>query len=150
MTASMKASVYSMLLVAAFLAAPGWSNAVAGTLVATRVIPAGAVIGVSDVAVSDHDVSGGVATPEAAIGKEARVMIHTGSVILSAHLQPPALVERNELVEMRYVRGPLFIRSEGRALDRGALGERVRVMNLSSRAIVSAIVAEVGVVSVSQ
>lgn len=150
MIGSSKATVLSLFVCAALFATSGWSNVIAGTLVATRVIPAGAVINPDDIAASDRHVSGGVSAPEAAIGQEARVMIHAGSIILSAHIQPPALVERNELVEMRYIRGPLFIRAEGRALDRGAMGERVRVMNLSSRAIVAAIVAEIGVVSVSQ
>ena len=44
-----------------------------------------------------------------------------------------ALVERNALVLLRYERGALVITAEGRALDRGALGDRIRVTNLSSR-----------------
>ncbi|MEM9971263.1 MAG: flagella basal body P-ring formation protein FlgA, partial [Pseudomonadota bacterium] len=43
----------------------------------------------------------------------------------------------------------LTIRTEGRVLDRGAVGDRVRVMNLTSRSTVSGIVAAGGTVVVS-
>lgn len=48
-------------------------------------------------------------------------------------LAPPTLVRRNDLVRMRFVGGRLEIRAEGRALEAGRAGERVRVLNLDSR-----------------
>ena len=49
---------------------------------------------------------------------------------------------------MSYMRGPLRIVTEGRALDRAAVGQPVRVMNLASRQTVSGTVAEDGSIEV--
>jgi len=46
--------------------------------------------------------------------------------------------------------GALDIRTDGRALDRGALGERVRVMNLASRTVVTGAVSGPGAVAVAR
>jgi flagella basal body P-ring formation protein FlgA len=43
----------------------------------------------------------------------------------------------------------LQIVTEGRALDRGAVGERIRVMNISSRATVFGTVQEDGTIQVN-
>ena len=53
---------------------------------------------------------------------------------------PEPLVKRNALVVMEFVRGPLSIVAEGRALSAGGEGETVRVLNTSSRIAVSALV----------
>jgi flagella basal body P-ring formation protein FlgA len=63
---------------------------------------------------------------------------------------PPALVERNSIVRMNYSRGPLRIVTDGRALDRAAVGETVRVMNLSSKQTVTGTVAPDGSIEVGQ
>ena len=74
------------------------------------------------------------------IGKETRRSLYKGQAINDALLREPTLIERNAIVQMEYVRGPMTISSEGRALDKGALGDRVRVMNLSSKRIVTVVV----------
>ncbi len=125
------------------------ADARAGGVVATRAIPGGAVIAAADVLATDDVRPGGVADVAQAIGQEARITIYPGAPVLEAHLRPPALVERNTLVEMFFESGFLSIRAGGRALDRGALGERVRVMNLESRSIVSGVVTAPGSVSVA-
>ena len=51
---------------------------------------------------------------------------------------------------MTYVDGPLRIVTEGRALDRAAAGEPVRVMNLASRQTVTGTVAPDGSIEVGQ
>lgn len=121
----------------------------AGTLVAARTIPSQTVIGPEDVAVGTAAVPGALADPAAAIGREARVILHAGRPIRAADLGPPALVERNGLVTLAYRRGGLAILAEGRALGRAGLGEAVRVMNLASRATVSGVVAGPGLVAVA-
>ena len=60
----------------------------------------------------------------------------------------PALVERNQIVELIFARNGLHIVTEGRALDRAGAGERVRVMNLSSRSTLFGTVTASGTVSV--
>jgi flagella basal body P-ring formation protein FlgA len=52
-------------------------------------------------------------------------------------------------VRMSYMHGPLRIDTEGRALDRAAAGEAVRVMNLASRQTVTGTVEPDGTIEVS-
>jgi flagella basal body P-ring formation protein FlgA len=58
------------------------------------------------------------------------------------------LVDRNQIVTLVYNLGGLEITTEGRALDRGGLGDVVGVMNLSSRKTVTGQLAEDGFVYV--
>ena len=51
---------------------------------------------------------------------------------------------RNQIVRIAYDTGALRIEAEGRALSEGAAGDLVRVMNLSSRKTISAVVAADG------
>ncbi len=51
---------------------------------------------------------------------------------------------------MSYVNGPLRIVTDGRALDRAAAGEMVRVMNLASKQTVTGVVAADGSIEVGQ
>jgi flagella basal body P-ring formation protein FlgA len=78
------------------------------------------------------------------------VTLYPGRPILENQVGPPALVERNQVVRMVFLRGGLAITAEGRALDRGGFGEAVRVMNLSSRQIVSGAVAADGSIEVGR
>ncbi|MEO0999211.1 MAG: flagellar basal body P-ring formation chaperone FlgA [Pseudomonadota bacterium] len=105
-------------------------------LVATRPIRSRTVLGPADVAATDGHVPGALVLPAEAVGLETRVALYAGRPVHPGDLGPPALVERNQIVTLSFLRGALAIRTEGRALDRGGAGERVRVMNLSSRQIV--------------
>lgn len=106
-------------------------------VVTTRAIRARTVIGPGDVVLASGDASGALSDPDEAIGMEARVWLQAGRVVMPEDLGPPALVERNQLVIMRFRRGLLEITAEGRALDRAGAGELVRVMNLDSRSTVT-------------
>ena len=85
-----------------------------------------------------------------AVGLETRGPIYAGRPVLAAQLGPPAVVERNALVTLRYAVGTLVIETEGRALDRAAEDGRLRVMNLSSRMIVMGRAIAPGVVEVGR
>ena len=117
-------------------------------LVATRAIRAGETIGPGDVAQGDAPAFGAATDPAEAVGLEARQTIYRGHPVIAANLAPPALVERNQIVTMTYARGALTITAEGRALDRGGAGEKLRVMNLDSRTTVIATVSGPGQVEV--
>ena len=81
---------------------------------------------------------------------EAKVALYPGRPILASQLGAPALVERNAMVRMSYASGPLRIMTEGRALDRAAAGELVRVMNLASKQTVTGVVAADGSIEVGR
>jgi flagella basal body P-ring formation protein FlgA len=80
---------------------------------------------------------------------EARVNLYPGRPIRAGDLRAPAVIDRNEVVTLQYRAGAISIVTEGRALDRAAEGERLRILNLSSRVTVTAVaigpgLAEVG------
>ena len=120
----------------------------ADTLVAVRTIRAGEVIGAADVRPGAQSVPGALADALDAVGREARQILYAGQPVRAADLADPAVVERNGLVVLIYDRHGVFIRTEGRALGRGAVGARIRVMNLASRSTVTATVAAPGRVTV--
>jgi flagellar basal body P-ring formation protein FlgA len=120
----------------------------AESLIAVRTIPAQSVIASDDVSLVDAVMDGAVLTPAAAIGQEARVTIYAGRVVLLADLGPAAVVDRNQVVPLRFLAGALAIMTEGRALERGGTGDVIRIMNLSSRLTVTGRVMPDGSVNV--
>ena len=84
------------------------------------------------------------------IGLEARAVIFKGQVVRKSDVAPPALVERNQIVLLVFSRGGLAIETEGRAMDRGRVGEIIQVMNLGSRTMVSGTVDAFGAVQVGE
>lgn len=112
------------LFLCALIAAP------ANALTAARTIPAGTVLGPQDVIVEGEE-------PNPAIGMQTRMTLYEGRKINTAQLQSPILVHRNDLVTVWYRKGGIEIATEARALEPGALGERIRLMNLQSRNTIS-------------
>lgn len=133
-----------------------WTAVPAGALLAQSVmairpIRGSKIIGPDDVEVAqDMDVVGAIRELDEVVGREAKVTLYPGRPILRGQVGAPAIVERNAVVKMLYSAGPLSIVTDGRVLDRGGVGETVRVMNLSSRQIVSGSVAPDGTIKVSQ
>jgi flagella basal body P-ring formation protein FlgA len=116
----------------------------ADTVIAAGTIRGQSLIMPSDVALVDGTTPGALSTLEAAIGMEAAVNLYAGRPIRPGDLRAPAIVERNALVTLRYEHGGLLAVTDGRALDRAAQGEVLRVLNLTSRATVTAIAAAPG------
>ena len=123
--------------------------AAADTLVATRTIRPATPIGPADVALVAEVHPGALSDPADVLGMEARVALYPGRPIRPGDVGPAAVVERNGIVPLVFRRGGLTILAEGRALGRGAPGETVRVMNLSSRSTVSGVIGADGSVHVA-
>lgn len=142
---------------AADWAPPGWSPAGASpapegakqVVVAARPVRSGAILTPGDLKLAPASLGGGLSDLSAALGREARVTLFAGRPVRPDDIGPPTLIARNALVVLRYRRGPLSITAEGRALGRGSLGERIRVMNLGSRRTVTGRVTDDGAVEVS-
>lgn len=112
-------------------------EAVGGEILAARTLRAGSVVQAGDLVVdAPADQRADLIAP--LLGLEARRAIYRGRPVAATDLGPPTLVERNAIVRMIYHEGALAIRTEGRALDAGGAGERIRVMNLDSRLSVRA------------
>lgn len=104
------------------------------------------------VSLTANDVirSGDIITPEnaspegdvwqdehaALLGREVRRTIYAGQSIRQKDTQSPRLVKRNQLVTVKYMRGPLEISLTGRAMGEAGLDETVPVLNLQSRQVV--------------
>ncbi len=138
-------AIFLPLVLAVTVAA---QSVLAGTVTPVRAIRSQTVIAAEDVEIVEEEVTGGLAELADVIGKEARVTLYPGRPILVGQVGAPAVVERNALVRMIFRDGPLSITAEGRVLDRGGAGERVRVMNLASRQIVTGSVQDNGDIEV--
>ncbi len=110
--------------------------ALADALVATRVIPAHAVLTAEDVTLVAADIPDALTDPTHAIGQEARFTLFPGRPIHPSDIGTSAKVERNQIIALAYQAGPLAILTEGRALERGGEGDVIAVMNLTSRTTV--------------
>ena len=124
------------------------SHASAQTVVAVSAIRAKTIISASDIAVVAQNEIGTFSDPNDVIGLEARVNIYPGRPIRISDLGAPAILERNQIVVMTYRVGMLSITAEGRILDRGGVGEFVRVMNMASRVTVTGRVLSNGTIEV--
>jgi len=120
----------------------------AETIVAARTIRAHAIIMPTDVALSTAQISNGYGRAVDVVGQEARVVLYAGRPILVDDIGPPAVVTRNQIVRVQFMGTGLRIETEGRALERGAVGDRVRIMNLASRATLFGQVQEDGSIQV--
>ena len=123
-------------------------SVMADIVVPTRTIRAKEIIAATDLETKDQQVPGAVTDPNQLIGQEARVALYPGRPIRQGDTGPPALVDRNDLVVLVFDRSPLSITAEGRALGRGAAGDRIRVMNLSSRTTVTGLIRSDGQIEV--
>ncbi len=108
------------------------------TLVATNTIRGATPIRAEDLQIVAEHVPGALRDPSEAIGMEARVNLYPGRAIRPGDLQAPAVIARNDIITLRFMAGGLVILTDGRALDRAATGDRLRVLNLSSRVTVTA------------
>ncbi|WP_298905173.1 flagellar basal body P-ring formation chaperone FlgA [uncultured Aliiroseovarius sp.] len=127
------------------LAAP----AAADTVVAAKNLRPGMIVSAMDVKLVEADIPGGFQLLDDVIGQVARVVLYAGRPVLPNDIGPPALIDRNQIVTLVYTAGPMTILTEGRSLGRGAVGDRVRVMNLSSRTTITGSVSPNGDVIVS-
>lgn len=134
---------YLILVCAAF-------PAIAETVVATRTIRPQEILSFEDLRVDGATVEGAYDKIEEVVGLEARVALYPGRAVMRGQLGLPALVDRNQIVELVFQRGGLRIVAEGRALGRGGAGERIRVMNSSSRTVLFGTIDTNGTVIVSQ
>lgn len=119
-------------------------------LVVNRTLPAQTIVGPQDVSLQDGEVAGAHRAIDEVLGLETRVTLYPGRPVRLGDLGPAAVIERNEVVTLRYRSGALVIETDGRALDRAPVGKGVRVMNLGSRTVVTGRAVGPGVVEVGR
>ncbi|MFC3533444.1 flagellar basal body P-ring formation chaperone FlgA [Vogesella facilis] len=122
----------------------------ASVLVAQRDIPAGQAIDAASVGAEPRSLS---ATPDAlanlalAAGYSTRRPIHAGQVLQLRFLQPQLLVQRGQAVQIVARQDGIEVSVPGEALQSGARNELIRVRNLASKRIISAVVLDAGSVA---
>lgn len=120
----------------------------AETVIATRTLPARSIILPADIELVEGDIAGHASRADQVLGMETSVAIYAGRPMPLAQLVPPAIIERNQMIKLVFQGTGLSIETDGRALDRGGIGSRVRVMNLTSRNTVFGVVRDDGSVYV--
>ena len=124
--------------------------ALAEIAVPVRTIRANDVITAKDLEIRSANVPGTFEHPRDVVGQEARVALYAGRPIRLDDVGPPAIVNRNQIVSLFFSQGGLRISTEGRALARGGIGDRIRVMNLVSRTTLFGLVQSDGSVQIQR
>lgn len=83
------------------------------------------------------------------IGMTPKHSIKDKIIIRTSDLDTPKAVNKNGLVTMLLNSGPLILRTQGRALESGTMGQVIRLMNTQSNTIVNGTVTGAGLVTVS-
>ena len=115
----------------------------------TRTLRPGSLISASDVTLKGGENLGAYDQLLDVVGQEARIALYAGRPIPFEGIGPPALIDRNQIVSLHFRAVGLNISTEGRALERGGVGDRVRIMNLSSRSILFGFVQADGSIKVT-
>lgn len=108
----------------------------ADQIVVTRVIKPSELIGADDLRIIKSDDDPRSLKANDFIGMEARRTLFPKRLLKLEDVGTPALVDRNQIVELVYLGANIEILAEGRALGRGGYRETLRVMNLASKSIV--------------
>lgn len=82
------------------------------------------------------------------VGMQARRALTPGQVVIDAHIAPPLMVERGQLVTLISTSGRLTVSAQGEALENGHQGARIRVRNRASRRELEGIVEAPGIVRI--
>jgi flagellar basal body P-ring formation protein FlgA len=121
--------------------------------VLTRALARGDVLKDADVVVERRpkaDSAGDViVTSEQAIGLATRRPLRAGHPLRQAELVKPEIVQRNETVTLVYEVPGILLTMRGKALDAGAVGDVVNVLNVQSKRTVQGNVVGPGRVSVT-
>lgn len=113
-----------------------WLTAMPGmadTVIAARSLRPFTVLAPEDLLLKRGEVAGTYDDMNHVIGLETRVAVYAGRPFRQGEIGPAALIDRNQIVALRYQSNGILIEAEGRALSRAAEGDLVRAMNLASR-----------------
>lgn len=128
----MKVSPISLALLSTSLLFVSF-NVSAAEVTASVLLRKGTIISDADVDIKLEDHEDFSVIRSAYIGQELRRTIYAGHKISHAYIGPPVVVKRNGNVTMVYIYGSMKLTAKGRALNGGAVGDTITVMNTGSR-----------------
>jgi flagellar basal body P-ring formation protein FlgA len=120
--------------------------------VLTRDIERNEVLRSSDVVVERRaraEVGNDATNRDRAIGMQSRRQIRAGQALRVVDLAKPDLVQRDQNVTLIFETAGIYLTIRGKALDGGAEGDVVNVLNLQSKRTISGVVIGRGQVSIS-
>jgi flagellar basal body P-ring formation protein FlgA len=121
--------------------------------VVTRALARGDLIRTSEITVERRPKSELTGEPAAiandVVGLAARRAVRLGAALRTADLMKPELVQRNETVTLQYQVPGIVVTLRGKALESGAEGDIVSVLNVESKRTVQGTVTGPGRVTVS-
>lgn len=105
---------------------------------------AGTIIGQRDIEIINLPArsvkSGMILSFEDIDGMTPRRLLHAGKPILDNEIEAPQIVSRGEMITITFEDGPLSLSTEGRALQNGAKGDVVRVVNSASNKTIQGLI----------
>jgi len=120
--------------------------------VVTRPIGRGDVVKASDLALERRpkaEVRGDfVGSVGDVVGRAARRPLRAGEIVRTSDLMKPEIVQRNEAVTLVYEVPGLVLTMRGKALDSGAEGDTISVLNMQSKRTVQGTVSGPGQVTI--
>ncbi len=126
------------------------THVLAADITANSVLKRGSILSRNDISVVLTSGENIDAIYSDYLGQQLRRTIYAGHKIEVRYLERPVLVKRNAQVNMIYRYGAMQLSAKGRALQAGARGEIISVMNVSSRKKVSAVILNNNIVEVGQ
>lgn len=122
-------------------------------LIANRELLKGTIITASDLKTEERDIArlhrGYLERAEQAVGKELKRTLHEGDVVAPTRIVSPDTIKRGSQVTILASVGSIRVRMNGKALGKGAIGERIKVLNESSRRKIEATIIAPGIVEVA-
>lgn len=121
--------------------------------VPTRNVERGEVLRSSDLVTERRrkaEIGGDLAVRDRAIGMQAKSQLRAGQPLKLADLGKPDLVQRDQSVTLIYESAGLMLTIRGKAMESGAEGDVINVLNLQSKRTVSGYVIARGQVSASE
>jgi flagella basal body P-ring formation protein FlgA len=117
-----------------------------------RMLRPGEVVKASDVTSERRpktEIRGDGIAASLAVGLAAKVALHSGQALRTEDLIKPQVVQRNETVTITYEVPGIMLTVRGKALESGAVGDVVGVLNIQSNRPVQASVIAPGRVSIA-
>lgn len=112
----------------------------------------GHILRQSDVFKSKKDLAklpfGYITKPADIIGKQLKRHIQPGRIISPSQLTNPVVIKRGEIIALQRKTSGFMVSMKGSAMSDGAIGDKIRVKNNSSKRIVEGRVIQAGIVTI--
>lgn len=127
-------------------------NIIANVYKVARPMARGHIIREQDIVSAEYNLShlsyGYFIKKENLLGQQVRRRLKQGQVITPNQVMQPLMIKRGEKVSLISESNSFAIRMNGKAMMNGALGDRIRVKNMSSKRIIEGTVTKNGEVTV--